>query len=144
VSTEPAATYRKPLPAPTATSRPFWQAAREHRLVLQRSRRTGKHIFYPREVSPFGVTDELDWVEVSGRGIVHAFTIARRPTAGAWEGDAPYVIAIVALEEGPHMTTNIVGCAPEAVTVGMPVVAVFEDVTADITLVKFAPVPGDA
>jgi uncharacterized OB-fold protein len=62
--------YSKPLPRPRGASRPFWDAAREHRLLIQRSQKTGLHVFYPRVVSPFGANDVLEWVEVSGRGTV--------------------------------------------------------------------------
>lgn len=140
MSDRPAASeYNKPLPEPNAASLPFWEAAREHRLRIQRSKKTGRYVFYPRAVSPFGAGDELEWVDVSGRGTVYAFTVARRPTAPQWAEDVPYVIAIVALEEGPHLTTNIVGCGPEDVQIGMPVVAVFDDVTPEVSLVKFGP-----
>lgn len=134
--------YLKPLPEITAVSQPFWDAAREHRLCIQRSKKTGKHVFYPRQVSPFGAGDELEWVEASGRGTVYTYTVARRPTAPQWEGEAPYVIAIVALEEGVHMTANIVECDPEAVHCGMPVEATYDDVTPEVTLVQFRPAPG--
>jgi uncharacterized OB-fold protein len=142
--TEPAATdqaraYARPLPEPTAFTKPFWDAAREHRLVIQRSKKTGQYVFYPRNVSPFGSDDELEWVEVSGRATVYSYTIARRPTAPQWADHGPYVIAIVQLEEGPHMTANIVDCQPEAVKVGMPVVATYDDVTPEVTLVQFRP-----
>lgn len=131
--------YTRPLPEPNAVSQPFWDAAKEHRLVLQRSKKTGRYVYYPRAVSPFGANDELTWTPVSGRGIVCSFTIARRPTAPQWAEDGPYVIAIVRLEEGPHLTTNIVGCDPDAVRIGMQVVAEFADVTAEVTLVHFRP-----
>lgn len=131
--------YRKPLPEPTPVSRPFWDAAREGRLLIQRSRRTGRAVFYPRAVSPFGPDDELEWFEASGRGTVYSYTVARRPTAPAWAEDGPYVIAIVELEEGAHMTSNIVECDPDRVRIGMPVEAVFEAVTPEFTLVKFRP-----
>ena len=131
--------YTKPLPDPTEVSRPFWEAAKEHRLLIQRSRKTGKYVFYPRAVSPFGADDELEWVEVPGRGTVYSFTVARRPTAPQWAADGPYVIAIVELEEGVHMTANIVDCAPDDVRVGMPVVVVYRDVTPDVTLPQFQP-----
>jgi uncharacterized OB-fold protein len=134
--------YTKPLPSPTPTSQPFWDAAREHRLIVQRSKRTGRRIFYPRIVSPFGPDDELDWVEASGRGTVYSFTVARRPTAPQWSGEGPYVIAIVELEEGGLMTTNIVDCDVESVRIGMPVAVVFDDVTPEVTLVKFKPALG--
>ncbi len=131
--------YSKPLPTPTPTSQPFWDAAKEHRLIIQRSRRTGRRVFYPRLVSPYGPDDELEWVEASGRGIVYSFTVARRPTAPQWGEECPYVIAIVELEEGGHLTTNIVECDPDTVRIGMPVTVVFDDVTPEVTLVKFKP-----
>ncbi len=136
--TEPAP-YSKPLPEPNDATRPFWEAARRHRLFLQRSMKAGQFIYYPRSVSPFGAGDELEWVEVSGRGTVYSFTVAHRATAPGWAEDCPYVIAIVELDEGPRLTTNIVGCDPSTVRVGMAVVAEYDDVTADTTLVKFRP-----
>ena len=131
--------YTKPLPEPTEISRPFWDAAREHRLLIQRSRKTGKHVFYPRAVSPYGRDDALDWVEVPGRGTVYSFTVARRPTAPQWAADGAYVIAIVELEEGEHMTANIVDCSPDHEREGMPVEVTFHDVTPEVTLPQFRP-----
>jgi uncharacterized protein len=132
--------YGKPLPEPNAITAPFWEGARQHRLMLQRSKRTGRHVFYPRAVSPFGAGDELEWVEASGKGTVYSFTVARRATAPQWAGDVPYVIAIIELAEGVHMTANILECAPEAVHIGMAVEALYVDVTAELSLVQFRPV----
>ena len=131
--------YMKPLPEPTDVSRPFWEAAKRHQLLIQRSKQTGKYVFYPRAVSPFAPGDSLEWVEVSGRASVYSYTVARRATAPQWSGDEPYVIAIVELEEGPHMTANILGCPPGDVRIGMPLMASFEDVTPEVTLVQFRP-----
>src|SRR6185312_7141242 len=111
----------------------------EHKLMLQRSKKTGRFIYYPRAVSPYGPNDELTWEPLSGRGTVYSFTVARRPTAPQWANDPPYVIAIIALAEGPHLTANILGCAPEDVRIGMPGQASFEDVTPEITLIQFRP-----
>lgn len=132
--------YLKPLPTPSPISEPFWRAAREHRLEIQRCRHCATHIFYPRRLCPHCLSPDLEWVTASGKGSVYSYTIARRPTGPGFEPDVPYVIAIVELAEGPHLTTNIVGCDPEAVYVGMPVEAVFDDVTEEVTLVKFRPV----
>lgn len=137
--TEAPAPYAKPLPEVTPATKPFWEALREHRLVLQRSKLTGSFLYYPREVSPFGVRDELEWQELSGRGTVYSFTIARRPTAPQWNGDVPYVIAIVELEEGPRLTANVIGCAADDVRIGMPVEADYVDVTESMTLLQFRP-----
>lgn len=137
---EASAHYPKPLPEPGPVTQPFWDAAREHRLRIQRSKKTGRYVYYPRAVSPFGADDSLEWVDASGRGTIWSFTVARRATAPQWEGDVPYVIAIVELAEGPHMTANIVDCDPDSVRVGMPVEATFVDVTEQVTLVQFRPV----
>jgi uncharacterized OB-fold protein len=134
--------YAGPVPRPSPASLPFWESARDRRLVIQRSKKTGEYIFYPREVSPFGPGDELEWVEVSGRGKVFAFTVAREPTAAHLAGKTPYIIAIVELDEGPHMTANILDCDPEQVFAGMPVAAVFVDISPERTLVQFRPVEG--
>lgn len=136
---DPQPVYGKPLPEPNAVTQPFWDAAKEHRLLLQRSKSTGQYVYYPRAVSPFGPDDVLEWSEVSGRGTVYSYTVANRPTGPQWTDDVPYVIAIVELEEGPHMTANILGCPPSDVRIGMPVAASFEDVTSEVTLVQFRP-----
>ncbi len=129
--------YLKPLPKPSKVSAPFWAAARRHQLVLQRCERCGTFIYYPRSRCPHCFDDRLGWQQVSGRGVVYSFTVVRRAMSRAF-GDAPYVLAIVELEEGPRLTTNIVA-APEAVSVGMKVTAHFDDVTPECTLVKFKP-----
>ena len=129
--------YFKPLPNPTPTSRPFWDAARRHELQLQRCAACGKFIYYPRDRCPHCFSDRLEWRRVSGRGKVYSYTVVRRASSRAF-ADAPYVLAIVELAEGPRMTTNIVA-PPEQVRVEMPVEVVFDDVTPERTLVKFKP-----
>ena len=128
--------YAKPLPKPTPTSQPFWDAARRHQLSLQRCAACGKFIYYPRERCPHCFSDKLGWESVSGRGKVYSYTVVRRASSRAFA--EPYVLAIVELDEGPRMTTIIVA-APESVKVGMPVAVHFDDVTPDRTLVKFKP-----
>jgi len=132
-------TYGGPLPRMSSVSQPFWDGARRHRLVLQKSRATGTFLFYPRIVSPVSPNDTLDWVEVSGHGTVVGMTIVRTANDPYLAGQTPYVIAVVELDEGVRMTTNIVGCDLESVHVGMKVVASYDDVTPDVTLVKFRP-----
>ncbi len=133
--------YAKPLPHPSPISAPYWAAAKRHKLALQRCAACERFVFYPRALCPHCGSAELVWGEASGRGQIYTFTVARRATMRPFEPDVPYVIAVVELEEGPRMTTNIVDCDPDAIRVGMPVVAAFEDVTPEITLVKFRPVP---
>ena len=131
--------YRKPLPRPSAVSLPFWQAAKRHELHIQRCGSCGAYVFYPREVCAECLSSDLTWVKVSGSGTVYSYTIAQAPTHPAFAEDVPYIVAIVELTEGPHITTNITGCKPDAVRIGMPVIATFDEVTPDMTLVKFRP-----
>ncbi|MGH7933905.1 MAG: Zn-ribbon domain-containing OB-fold protein [Candidatus Binataceae bacterium] len=129
--------YIKPLPKPSPTSRPFWEAAKRHELTLQRCGGCRALVFYPRERCPQCFSDQLSWERVSGRGKVYSYTVVRRASTRSF-ADAPYVLAIVELDEGARMTTNVVA-PPESVKVGMPVTVVFDDVTPDHTLVKFKP-----
>ena len=131
--------YTKPLPHPNDVSQPFWDAAKRHELQIQRCNACGTSIFYPREACSECLAADLIWIPASGKGRLYSYTIAQAPTHPAFAADVPYVIAIIELEEGPHITTNLVGCPIEDVTIGMPVVASFEDVNAETTLVKFRP-----
>ncbi|MGH9195946.1 MAG: Zn-ribbon domain-containing OB-fold protein [Acidimicrobiia bacterium] len=129
----------RPVPEPTPLSQPFWEAAKRHELSIQKCKNCGKHVFYPRINCPNCGSRDLEWVNASGKGTVYTFTVARRPTHPAFSNRVPYVIAIVELEEGPHMTTNIVDCGPGQVRVGMEVEATFEDVSDEVSLVMFRP-----
>lgn len=131
--------YEKPLPAIDAESRPFWQAARERRLAIMRCRDCGKAFFYPRTLCPDCHSAAVEWMNASGRGTIYTFTVARRPAGPAFKADVPYVVALVELEEGPRLMTNIVGAEIDGLRIGQAVKAVFEDVTDEVTLVKFAP-----
>jgi uncharacterized protein len=140
-----ASEYKKPLPTPSAVSRPFWDAAKEHRLVYQRCRVCGTRVFYPRDVCPgpecFGI-NTLDWAEASGKGWVYAHTISYQPAHPAFADDVPYVFAIVELDEGVRMNSNVVNVDPKEVRIGMRVEVVWDDVTAEFTLPKFQPLRG--
>lgn len=135
------AEYRKPLPNPLhrETSRPFWEAAGRHELVMPRCRRCDRLFFYPREVCPVCLAREIDWLQVSGRGHLYSFTVIHQPANPAFREDAPYIYALVQLNEGPRMIANLVDCPPDEARIDMPVVAVFDDVTPEVTLVKFRP-----
>lgn len=134
---QPYSNDARPLPRRTPTSAPFFDAAREHRLIAQRCPRDG-FFFYPRNRCPGCLGDDWEWEALAGRGKVHAFTIDRVGHDPAQRSRLPLVVAAVDLEEGPRVTTNIVGCAPEDVEVGMVVEVTFEDLDRE-TLVLFQP-----
>jgi uncharacterized OB-fold protein len=133
--------YTKPLPRPInpELTRPFWEAARRHELVMPRCTTCDHVFFYPRSECPRCFSTTLELVPVSGRGRLHSFTIVYQPANAAFKAEAPHVYAVVQLDEGPRLVSNVVECDPEAVRVDMPLVAVFDDVTPEWTLVKFKP-----
>jgi len=138
---QPMSDEGRPLPRRTPVGAPFFEAARAHRLLLPRCPRDG-FFFYPRNRCPRCLGDDWTWEPASGRGTVHAFTVDRVGHDPAQRARLPLVIALVEVEEGPRLTTNLVGCAPEAVRVGMPVEVAFEDLDRE-TLVLFRSVDAD-
>jgi uncharacterized OB-fold protein len=99
--------------------------------------------YYPRASCPFCLSGDLAWDRASGRGRLHTFTVVHRGLKGFPIGPL-YVIAIVELDEGPRLMTNLVGIEPDParIRIGMPVEVVYEDVTPAVTLARFAPAGG--
>jgi len=133
------AEYQKPVPVPNAESQEYWAGCKRHELLIQRCRACGRFQFYPRAVCAGCLSQELEWAKASGRGTVYSYSVVHRAPTKAFAADAPYTTAIVELEEGVRMMTNVVGCPPEEVRIGMPVEVVFEDVSEEIALPKFRP-----
>ena len=129
----------RPIPPVTAWSEPYWKAAQQGKLLIQKCGECGRHVFYPRIACPFCFSDRLGWVEASGRGTVYSFSVVENNAPSAFAAEVPFVIAIVRLEEGVRMMTNIVGCDPKTVRGEMPVEVVFERLTDDLRLPKFKP-----
>ena len=130
---------KKPAPVINDWAMPFWQAAREQRLIVQKCSDCGKHIFYPRIACPHCFSDNVEWVEASGKGTVYSYTVVESNAPSAFVPDMPYVVAVVKLEEGVQMLSNIVGCSPSDVKCDMPVEVVFERLDEEFTLPKFRP-----
>ncbi len=131
--------YHKPLPTVSDDGAPWWQAAREGRFLLQRCAACGKRQFPPRMLCSHCGARAPAWVENDGLGTVYSFTIVHRPPEQSFMADVPYVVAIVELDAGPKMMSNVVGVPPDQVRIGMRVRPVFERATDEITLVKFRP-----
>ncbi|MFQ5875994.1 MAG: Zn-ribbon domain-containing OB-fold protein [Dehalococcoidia bacterium] len=132
--------YTKPLPQPTPETKPFWDALKEHRLLIQRCKDCGRAYFYPRPLCPKCFSSNVEWFQASGKGKLYSFVINYRAPPG-FEPE-PYVIAVVELEEGPRMLSNLIGVEPdpEKVRCDMPLEIQYDDVTDEVTLAKFRPV----
>lgn len=132
----------KPVPIVNTWARPFWNAAKEERLIIQQCAECGRHVFYPRIACPHCAADSLKWVEASGKGTVYSYTVVEANAPSAFLDDIPFVIAVIRLEEGVQMLSNVVGCDPDTVECDMPVQVTFEKLNDEFTLPKFKPSDG--
>lgn len=131
--------YRKPLPHIDEENRPWWEAVQRHELYVQKCRDCGDLRFHPRALCTSCMSSRTEWVRCKGTGKIYTFTVTWQNQAGGFREALPYVMAWVEVDEGLKMLTNIVDCPPEQVRIGMPVEAVFDEVTPEVTLVKFRP-----
>lgn len=128
----------RPLPKPTPETAHFWEGTREGELRLQRCDACSHVYFPPRPFCPACASRAVSVFAASGRGRLDSYVINHRPHPAF---DGPYAIALVALEEGPRLMSNIVGCeqTPEALELDMPLEVTFERQNDEITLPLFKP-----
>ncbi len=133
----------KPLPLPTKWSQPFWDAAKEHRLVLRKCSACGNIDHPPYLYCTACHADEHEWVDASGKGALYAYAVNHFGVPFPFWDDMPYVLAMIDLEEGVRMISNLVECDDfEKLENGMELEVVFDDVTDEVTLPKWRPVSG--
>ena len=130
----------RPLPRPNTymDTRPFWDAAKNGKLLIQYCKDTGKPQFFPRPVSLANGKRNLEWREASGRGTVYSYT----NTFSAWPGHedrVPYICALVELEEGVRILCNLLNVKAADVKIGMPVRLCWEKLSEDINYPAFEP-----
>ncbi len=118
----------KPEPRPTPETQTFWDGCANGELRLQHCGACDRYYFPPRPFCTRCLSDEVEWRPVSGRGVLHTYLINHRAAPG-FEEEAPYAIAVVELEEGPRMMSNIVGIenTPENLVLDMPLEVTFEE-----------------
>ncbi len=128
---------RKPAPVPDERSRPFFDGARDGKLMLQHCIACNRWSFPVRERCPHCFAAQLEWRPASGRGSLYTYTIMHQVMHPGFASAAPYNIAQVDLDEGVRITSNIVGVDNAALRIGMKLEAVFEEVGEDLRLPKF-------
>jgi uncharacterized OB-fold protein len=132
--------FPPPLPLPDPLTQFFWDGAKEGKLLVQQCNECGKHIHPPRPICRHCLSEDLAPVEVSGRATLYTWTVAEQAFHPWFADKLPYVYATVELEEQQtKLITNIVGCEPSDLQIGMPVEVTFEPLTDEITLPKFRP-----
>jgi len=133
-----ARSYKKPLPTIDALNRPFWENAQAGRFVLQTCAKC-LHVSYPpNPMCPKCLSTELEWRQASGRGVLKSWAVFHRAYWPAFEGDLPYTVCLVRLEEGPIFITNFANGMKSVPTVGASAPVVCEPVTEEITLPQFS------
>jgi uncharacterized OB-fold protein len=118
---------------------PFWEAARRRELVLQRCGACGRAWYPIGPACPHCFSTKWDWSRMSGRGTLHNYVVYHKAWTPYFESRVPYAVVQVELEEGPRLTTNLLGCALSDIRIGMPVEVDYEEIPGDITLVQFRP-----
>lgn len=129
----------KMVPVATPTSQPFWDGTQAGELRLQRCTDCNQHFLYPRPSCPHCGSRKTEWVRSGGRGRLYSYVISHLAAPG-WQGETPYVIAVVQLDEGPRMLSNLVGVPadPAALVLDMPLEVTFQS-RGDKTLPLFKP-----
>ena len=142
MASEPRKPPRIALP-PNEITQFFWDAAKEHKLVLQRCDACGYYVHWPSVLCPRCASNKLSPAEMSGKGTVFTYTVVHHVFAPIYAQEVPYNLAIVELDEQPglRMLANIIDCPNDALYIGMPVQVTFEDFE-NITLPQFRPAPG--
>ena len=133
------AEWKKPVPTVSGETRPFWDGCRRGDLLIQRCNGCGEYQFYPRAICAICWGTDIGWVKASGKGKIWSFTVTYQNRTPGFAEEVPYVVALVELEEGVKMFTNIIGCDPNEVRPDMPVEVTFVRATDQIDVPYFKP-----
>src|SRR5579872_1961182 len=139
LSSSMAEQYQKPLPAISSLNQPYWDGLRNRELKLPKCDQCAKVWYPPSSLCPRCWSRKFTWTRLSGRGRVSSWVVFHQSYFRGFDGEVPYNVAEVELEEGPRLLTNLVGVANDAIRAQMPVEIVFDDVTPEVTLAKFRP-----
>ncbi len=132
--------FSRPMPVPTPTTQPFWDALAQRTIRIQYSPSTQRYVFYPRVLAPGTLADDLEWREISGAASLHSYTVSHRPVAPHFADEVLHIIAIGRWDEGPRFATEIVNADPSELRVGMRIRPVFVDFPDEgITLLRYEP-----
>ena len=127
------------LPTPDFETQPFWDGCKEGRFLLRHCNACGENHFYPRPFCPKCWSPDVAWQEASGKGQVYTFSIVRQNDLPPFPDRVPYVAAVVELDEGPRVMTNIEQCEFDALEIGMRVEVDFRAISDDVTIPVFRP-----
>ena len=136
-------TANKPLPTITDLTRPFWTAAKEGRLVLQKCDHCGTFNFHPKAWCINCGSRALTWTEAQPTGTVYSFTISRSVAMNyqGWQADLPVLMCLIDLDDGARLYGQLTDCRPEDIRISMRVKVWFESISDEAGIPKFRPLP---
>jgi uncharacterized protein len=134
--------YLKPVPSPTRDTQPYWDGLNRGKLLIQKCGGCGKLRHYPRPLCDSCYSFEVEWVEASGRGTLHSWTVTHHPFNMGFKRELPYALATVDLAEGVRLQAQLRDIPHEAIRVGLPVQIRFEQPKEGLTLPFFVPAKG--
>ena len=117
-------------------TRPYWEGLARGELRIQHCDSCSRAVFYPRSICPHCHADKLSWIVASGRGTIYSYTVPHQ-AFGMFADEAPFIVAIIELEEGVRMMSRIIDAPRERVSIGLPVQVTFETAGENVTLPYF-------
>lgn len=127
----------RPIPVPDERSAEFFKAAKQGRLLIKRCPRCGRSLAPQREICDGCSNEALEWTPASGKGSIYSFVVMHQVLHPAFRDEVPYNVIVVELDEGPRLTSNLVGTPNSDIRVGDRVEAVFEDLSEEVAVPKF-------
>jgi uncharacterized protein len=131
--------YNKPIPVPSAESQAYWDGLRDRKLLMPRCDACGKYWFPPSLLCPHCNATKWTWTSTSGRGRIFSYVVYHRVYHPGFADEVPYAVAVIELDEGPRMVSNVIGTAPDKLACDLRVEVVYQPITDTITLPKFKP-----
>jgi uncharacterized protein len=133
------AEYKKPLPVIDEDNAQYWEHCKNHEFRMQKCKQCGHIRFPPNIVCPKCHSMEYDWAKLSGKGKVYSWVVFQKAFHDAYKDEIPYAVAIIKLDEGPKLESNVTGVDPHEIKMDMPVELYFDDVCPGWALPKFKP-----
>jgi uncharacterized OB-fold protein len=129
----------KPLPEITDQTRPFWTAAKNRKLVLQKCARCGTTHFQPKPWCVECGCRDIPWTEAATTGTIYTFTVSRAVAMNlaGWQDELPVLFALIDLDDGARLYGQVTGATPETIRIGGRVEAYFEDISDEAAIPKF-------
>jgi uncharacterized OB-fold protein len=131
--------YQRPIPIPDEDSKPFFEGAREQRLMIQQCTNCGTMMWPAKPRCDNCLLPTVTWVQASGKGTLYSFVLMHQIYHPGFASETPYNIVQVDIEEGLRIVSNVVGCSNADLAIGMPLEVTFETISDEVTLPRFKP-----